>query len=131
MSEARFDRIEEGLDRSDERLDRMEQWQGRADERFDRVEQRLDRLETGQTGLRSHMDSRFDEFGRYMRVLYEDLVDRIAAMRESPPATTAQTAEAISRRLDPLEAMVPVVREHEVTLRRHDAEIDRLERRRR
>jgi hypothetical protein len=38
--------------------------------------------------------------------------------------------DAISRRLDPLEALVPVVREHGVALQRHDTEIERLKPRR-
>jgi hypothetical protein len=96
MSEDRFNRIDQWQDRADERFDRIEQWQGRADERFNRIEQRLDRLETGQTqlgiSLQSHMDSRFDELGRQMRVLHEDLLARIAGSRESPRDTRARAA---------------------------------------
>ena len=55
-----------------------------SEERFDRIEQRLDRLETGQKALHDDLGDlgqqlrmQSDDLGRQMRVLHEDLVDRI------------------------------------------------------
>ncbi len=105
-------------------------------ERFDRIEEHLDRLEgghghlqvgqaalergqadlhTGQTDLRAavtRLQSKQDELGRHMRVLHEDLIDRIEAIPTDCPTKAemkrefAELREAIGRRLDPLEATV-------------------------
>ena len=57
-----------------------------SEERFDRIEQRLDRLEAGfvrldgrlddLTGHVVRLDSRIDDLGRHMRVLHEDTIAR-------------------------------------------------------
>ena len=133
--DARLDRVDARLEHVDTRLDRVDARLEHVDTRLDRVDARLDRLEAGQNELRTHLDDRIDELGQQMRVLHEDVIDRIAATRESPgnSAKNRQQASAddVDRRLDPLEALVPVVKEHGVTLRRHDADIERLKRRRR
>jgi len=102
--------------------------------RFDGIDQRLERLEAGQTELRTSVDQRFDELRRHMGVLHEEALDRIAAVAEGFPRLEAkmdrkfaELTEAMGRRLDPLEA---VVREHSASLRRHDIEIAALKRRR-
>ena len=155
MSEERFDRLDQRLDGVDQRLDGVEQRLGGVEHRLDGVEQRLDGveqrldgvgqrldgvgqrldgLEAGQTGLRTHVDEQFAELRRHMGVLHEEALDRIAGTREAPVMPSSERAQdsrdAISRRLDPLEALVPVVREHGLTLRSHGAEIERLKRRR-
>ena len=114
---------------SDERFDRIDQKFTEVDRRFDRVEQRLDGVDQRLDGLKADMDTGFAELRRHMGVLHEEVLDRIAATRESPATvqdTPAESKDEIGRRLDPLEALVPVVREHGATLKRHDAEIDRL-----
>jgi archaellum component FlaC len=121
MSEQRFERIEQRLDGIDDRLgavdrrlDGIDDRLGAVDRRLGAVDQRFDRLE-------AHMDSRFDELGRHMRVLHEDVIGRIGALREAPQAATklelAELNESITRRLDPLEAAA----------RQHSLRLDRLE----
>lgn len=103
---------------------------------LDRIEQRLDSLETGQTALQSgqaalqvgqsalearqaavesglaRLESRQDEHHRHMRVLHEDLVDRIKAIQTDGPTRAEmqrgfdELRESVGRRLDPLEAAV-------------------------
>jgi hypothetical protein len=120
MSEERFDRVEQ-------RLDRLEVGQNelRADLRAD-----VGRLESGQQQLRSgleahvsRLDGRIDDLDRHMHVLHEDVIARIAAIPEYTGPTKAEMQqgfaelrEAIDRRLDPLEA----------TVRQHTIEIERL-----
>lgn len=94
-----------------------------SEERFDRIERRLDSLETGQTELRVHMDTRFEELGRHMRILHNDAIARIATVAEYTSALSArmdarfdEVLDVIGRRLDPLEA----------TVRQHSVEIERL-----
>ena len=136
MSEERFDRLDQrfdGLDQwldgVDQRLDGVEQRLGGVDHRLDGVDhgldgvkqrldgvgQHLDGLEAGQTGLRTHRNEQFAELRRHMGVLHEEALDRIAGTREAPVMPSSEGApdsrDAISRRLDPLEALVPVVRE--------------------
>jgi chromosome segregation ATPase len=134
----RFDRVDERLNRVDHRLDQVDESLNRIDRRFDRVDERVDTLESGQAELqgettrlstemaafRTHVDARFEELGRHMRVLHEDALDRIAAVAEHTMAMSArmdqrfdEVLEAIGRRLDPLDA----------TVRDHSARIGRLE----
>jgi chromosome segregation ATPase len=116
-------------------------------ERFDRIDSRLDRLEAGQDDLRSdvknlqagqdslrsdvrelradHGTLRTDleDLGRHMRVLHEEVLDRIRAIPEYSGPTRAEFAELkemLGRRLDPLEA----------TVRQHSAEIEHLKQQR-
>jgi len=90
-----------------------------SDERFDRIEQRLDALESGQGALRAEIGRRFDDVDRrfddqngHMRVLYEDVIARIAAI-VAPSALIAaverrigELGDRIDRRLDPIEAAI-------------------------
>ena len=120
MSEERFDRIEQ-------RLDRVEAGVVKLDTRLDdltgdvsRLDSRLDEL----SGHVSSLDSRIDDLGRHMRVLHEDTIARIAATREYTGPTREEFAELkdmIGRRLDPLETVVG----------QHSIDIERLKRRRR
>src|SRR6188768_663020 len=62
---------------------------GMSEERFDRIDERLDRLEVRQEDLKSDVarrfdaiGERFDELGRQMRVLHEGVLARIAAIPE-------------------------------------------------
>jgi hypothetical protein len=115
-----------------------------SEERFDRIDERLDRVETGQTGLRAdvarleacqndlradltghvgRLEGRIDDLDRHMHVLHEEAMDRIAAMPESVDALRVEMVrgfavitEAIDRRLDPLE----------ITVRQHSMDIERL-----
>lgn len=101
-----------------------------SEERFDRIEQRLDRLEGGQHELRADLEAhvgrlegRIDDMDRHMHVLHEDVIARIAAIPEYAGPTKseiqqgfAELRETIERRLDPLEAIV----------RQHTIEIERL-----
>jgi septation ring formation regulator EzrA len=105
MSEERFDRIDGKLQEVDRRFDAV-------DQRFDAVDQRF-----------SAVDQRLDELDRHMHVLYEDVIARIAAIPDNASRLEAKIdrgftdlKEAISRRLDPLEAAV----------RQHSTEIERL-----
>jgi hypothetical protein len=101
-----------------------------SEERFDRIEQRLDRLEAGQSDLRTdlnahvgRLEGRIDDLDRHMHVLHEDVIARIAAIPEYTGPTKAEMdqgfadlREMISRRLDPLDA----------TVRQHTIDIERL-----
>jgi chromosome segregation ATPase len=141
MSDERFNQIDERFNLIDERFNliddkiteldhRFERRFKAIDVRFDAMDQRFDAMDQ----RFAHIDSKFEELGRHMRVLHEEVIDRIASTRESPTTTSVKphdVRDEISRRLDPLEALMPVVREHGVTLRKHDAEIERLKRRRR
>jgi chromosome segregation ATPase len=109
MSEERFDRIEQ-------RLDRLEAGQNelRAD-----LKAHAGRLESGQQQLRSdleghvgRLDGLIDDLDQHMHVLHEDVIARIAAIPEYTGPTKAEMQqgfadlrEAIERRLDPLEAI--------------------------
>lgn len=98
-------------------------------ERFDLIEERLGRLEAGQTRLeagqaqleagqtrleagQTRLESTQEELGLHMRVLHEDLVDRIKALptdavtRADMKREFQEMRETIGRRLDPLEAAV-------------------------
>jgi archaellum component FlaC len=113
MSEQRFNRIEERLDRLDGRMDKLDGRMNGLDGRMDGFDARMDRLE-----------NRVGDVDRYMHVLHEDVIARIAAIPEySGPTRTefAEFRELIERRLDPLERLV----------RQHDADIERLKRSRR
>jgi chromosome segregation ATPase len=110
----------------------------RIDLKFTELDQRLDVLQANMdlrfTEVKTDMDRHSEELRRFMGVLHEEALERIAGTRESATAsveTSAESKDEIGRRLDPLEALVPVVREHSATLQRHDAEIERLKRRRR
>jgi hypothetical protein len=133
MSEERFDRIDRTLGELGRRSDGVDQTLSEFRQRFDEVDrtlgefrQRFDRLET-------RMEIGFKELGREMRVLHEDVIGRSAGTRE-PPAVTredlTQANDGIDRRLIPLEALPPVVRDHSAALQKHEAEIERLKRRR-
>jgi len=70
-------------------------------------EERLERIETKVDGL----ETRFDDLGRHMRVLHEDLVGRIADLapdyapiRREFKEADAELRESIEVRLQPLEA---------------------------
>ena len=100
-----------------------------SEERFDRIEQRLDRLETGQVELKADVDrhfdaidQRFDELREHMGTLHEVLIARIAALPERSGPTQAEFAEersTVDGRLQVLEAVA----------RQHSADIDGLKRR--
>jgi archaellum component FlaC len=137
MSEERFDRIEQRLDRAGERFDQIDEWQRRADERFDRIDERFDRIDERFDRVDERferiderfgrMDERFDRIDQRIGVLHEDVLGRIAATGEDAPATKREMAqgfadlrELIERRLDPLEAAV----------RDHSQRITALEKRR-
>jgi chromosome segregation ATPase len=116
-------------------------------ERFDRIDTRLDRLKAGQDDLRGdvknlqagqdslrsdvrklqadHGTLRTDleDLGHEMRVLHDEVLDRIKAIPEYSGPTRAEFAELkemLGRRLDPLEA----------TVRQHSAEIEHLKQQR-
>ena len=120
MSEERFDRIEQRLDRLEAVVVKLD---GRLDDLTDhvsRMDSRIDDL----TGQVSSLDSRIDDLGRHMRVLHEDTIARITATREYTGPTREEFAELkdmIGGRLDPLETVV----------RQHSIDIERLKRRRR
>jgi archaellum component FlaC len=137
MSEERFDRIEQRLDRAGERFDQIDEWQRRADERFDRIDERFDRVDERFDRIDERfdrvderfgrMDERFDRIDQRIGVLHEDVLGRIAATGEEAPATKREMAqgfadlrELIERRLVPLDAAV----------RDHSQRITALEKRR-
>jgi hypothetical protein len=72
-----------------------------SEERFDRIEQRLDRLEGGQQELRSDLEAhvgrlegRLDDLDRHMHVLHEDVIARIAAIPEYSGPTKGEIQQA-------------------------------------
>ena len=151
MSEERFDRIEDWQGKADARFDRIEDWQGKADARFDRIEgwqanadARFDRVEDWQAKADARfdridakfdrVDAKFEELARHMRVLHEDVIDRISVIGGYTGPTREEFAafqEKVDLRFDRLEATLPLVREHELAIRDHDARLEVLERDRR
>jgi hypothetical protein len=84
--------------------------------------------------VKTNMDSQSAELRRHMGVLHEEMVESIAVTRDHTPhidakidRAVAELTEKIGRRLDPIET---AVRQHSAALRRHDAEIASLKRRR-
>jgi DNA anti-recombination protein RmuC len=84
--------------------------------------------------VKTNMDSQSAELRRHMGVLHEEMVESIAVTRDHAPHIDAkidqavvELTEKIGRRLDPIET---AVRQHSAALRRHDAEIASLKRRR-
>jgi hypothetical protein len=101
------------------------------DHRFAEVRVDMDRRFAD---VKTNMDSQSAELRRHMGVLHEEALGRIAATQEYTGPTKAEMNHAfadlkgtITRRLDPLEA---AARQHSAALRRHDAEIASLKRRR-
>lgn len=150
QADEKFERIDVWQQRADERFDRIDRRFNDVDSRFDAVDARFDGIDARFEAVDARfeaVDARFDtvdaqfkavaasihELGRYMRLLHEDVVGRIADSREVPSdhADMAASLDSLGRRLDPIEALVPVVREHSATLRRHDGEIAKLRRKRR
>ena len=70
---ARFAQVDARFDAVDARFDAV-------DARFDSVEQVLISLQTQITSNHREFRERFDELGRHMRVLHEELIDRIATI---------------------------------------------------
>jgi chromosome segregation ATPase len=135
MSKERFDRLDQTLAEIKQSTDRSEERFVRIDQTLTEVRQRLDQSDQrcGKIDQRfDQVDEQLAELRRHMGVLHEEALGRIAGSRESPKRRTpsAESTDALRRRLDPLEALVPVVREHGATLKRHETEIDRLRRRR-
>lgn len=98
MSEQRFENIEQ----------RLTSVEGKADT----LETKLERLEAKVDGLRVEMHTLHDDLGRQMRVLHEEVIDRIAALspdytqiRREFTTADAQLRDDVDRRLVPLEAM--------------------------
>lgn len=128
MSEERFDRLEQqirGLGAS-------------TDRRFETIEGQIRDLQTSQKEWRGDLESRLRELstdlGRQLRMFHEDVISRIAATQEYSGVTRQEFGEykeSIEQRVRPLEVLSSVVREHDATLRRHDAEITSLKRKRR
>jgi hypothetical protein len=111
-----------------------------SEERFDRIDQALERLEAGQSHVELRLDGidlrlegvdrrfdavdrRIEDLDQHMRVLHEDALERIASAPDHTPRLEAKLdqvvvdlKEAMGRRLDPLEAAV----------RHHSVEIERL-----
>jgi DNA anti-recombination protein RmuC len=84
--------------------------------------------------VKTNMDSQSAELRRHMGVLHEEMVESIAVTRDHTPHIDAkidqaviELTEKIGRRLDPIET---AVRQHSAALRRHDAQIASLKRRR-
>jgi hypothetical protein len=69
-------------------------------------------LKADVAGLRGdvqHLDAKFDDLGRYMRVLHEDLIERIKAIQEQSGLAKAEFAEYREKtdaRLDGVESAV-------------------------
>jgi chromosome segregation ATPase len=125
MSDERLDRIEtkvdglvhhagevdRRLDGVDRRLDSIDAHLDRVDGRLDRVDGRLDNVERGLDALGNEMRTLNQDTRHEMRVLHEQVLDRIAALapdfgpirREFRKADQA-LRKSIERRLEPLEA---------------------------
>jgi hypothetical protein len=138
MPDEYLERLERWQRGADEQFERIDRWQHGADERFDRIEawqhsadDRFDRIEAWQRGA----DQQFErigvalgELGRHMRMLHEDVIDRLKDSSERDAVTKAELSEVLAterektdRRLDPLEVVV----------RQHSTDIARLKRPRR
>jgi hypothetical protein len=85
-----------------------------SEERFERTEQPLDRLETRQLDLNAQfarLEGRLDDLDRHMHVLHEDVIARIAAIPKYTGPTKAEMKrgfadlrKAINRWLNPVDA---------------------------
>lgn len=144
----RFDAIDRKFDAVDRKFDAIDRRFQEADQRSSYVGTRLDRLEAGQSQLagqigelhvgQQELYARFDrlsdDLGAQMRMLHEDVISRLAITRELPGITRhefSERNEATERRIEPLEVLPSVVREHDIRLRRHETEIEALKRKRR
>jgi hypothetical protein len=72
--DARFDRLDVRMELMDERFDRIEA-------RLNRIDQRLEKSEDEFAKMRKEIRLGDEETRRYMRVLHEDTIDRIAILR--------------------------------------------------
>ena len=111
MSEERLTRIENTL--TEVRTDVEELRSGQAELRTD-----VQELRSGQTELRAEVR----DLGHQMRVLHEDVIDRIKAipdptevLRRAMKTGFSELRDEMNRRIDPLEL---TVREHSIELAR-------------
>ena len=77
-----MDRLETQIDRLTTDMNtRFAEARAETDVRFDGVEQALISLQTQINSLQRELRDGFAEMGRHMRVLHEDVIDRIAKIR--------------------------------------------------
>ena len=124
MADEQLTRIENTLDILVKGQGALESKMDRLEGRMDRVEGRIDQFEGGLSGLRSEMNTRFDQMRDRMDVLHEELRDDIKALGEHDAPTRrevrqgfADLRERLNNRLIPVEAAV----------RHHTAKIKKLE----
>ena len=82
MSQEQFASLEDGQQRLEGRLDHVDRRLDRIEGQLAGVDGRLDTLETGQVELRQALDARTDDLARQMRVLHEDVIDRLHAIAD-------------------------------------------------
>jgi len=145
----RLDSVDQQLDKIDQRLDKVDQRLDKVDQRLDKVDHRLDKVDHRLDGVDKRLDKvdhrlamgddRFDAVsekldgqGQHMRLIHQDALTRLAAMREFDGPSRAEfqqgladLEERIGRRLDPL---VLAVRHHSEAIRQNTAEIEALKR---
>src|SRR3954465_11475006 len=128
MSEERLQAIEQALSdlrgRNETRFDGLDKRLDQHDRRFDRLEHRLDELRDtdlaevrGRLGefphepvpTRAEMQVGFAEMGHQMRVLHEEVMDRLKVLPEASTPTRSEIRDAqtdlreeIGRKIDPL-----------------------------
>ena len=66
----------------DHRFDTIDRRFEAIDQRFEAVDRRFDAIDREFVAVRAEIREGHDETRRYMRVLYEDLIERIKTMRE-------------------------------------------------
>jgi chromosome segregation ATPase len=116
-------RLEDNAAKLEGRFDNLEGRFAILEGRFDRLEGRVDKLEGRFDKLEECLETGLQDLGHQMRILHEDVIDRIKALsdpsdmlRREMNARDEELPEDLTRRLDPLE----------LTVRDHSAELARL-----
>jgi archaellum component FlaC len=85
----------------------------------DMSEERFDRIDEDLSDFRARfesVDARFDELRRHLHVFHEDMIERLASLREFSAPTRVEFFEfkdAVANELNPLKA---VVRQHNIDI---------------
>jgi len=95
---ARFDQIDGRFAQSDARFDRMDARFEQVDARFDRIDARFEQVDARFDRLEQRMVTDKEELYAHMRMLHEQLIERIKIGREVSDGGSGSSAHRQSRR---------------------------------
>ena len=111
MSEQRLENSEQRLTSVEGKVDTLETKVDRLETKVDRLETKVDDLRVEMLSLNDGLRTEMHTLGRQMRVLHEEVLDRIAALspdytqiRREFTAADATLRDDMDKRLVPLEA---------------------------